>query len=935
MSVTCLVRVQPADMAFLFANQALASPTSLIFDPFVGTGSLLIAAAHFGATVIGADIDWKILHGLTPGGRARKADAEEVKEAPPASQLRVEDNFRHYGLPLPELLCADQSRVVWEREEVFDAIVTDPPYGVRAGARKSGRKGEVREVGSEYDGIHIPPSQLYEVEDVVDDLLDMAAKTLKRGGRLVYLLPTTTESAHPLQLSLHPIHRPCHVSSDKCCVVLRSFTVDELPRHPCLRLLSASEQIVRNFFSRRLITMEKHRAWSPQLNIARRDKDTQPPPKYNNLKAALLRASATAPHPHTLDHTPTQPDDDNPTEGVAAHPQRTQLPSRRKQRKVERFVRRREHKEHVRLHGQQYGLDSFPPDAVLFFNATIYASASSFSFPYTWMVISGDRVLRLGRSLPPLSAIAAAERKRNLQGRVILPGLIDSHCHVYFTGKLMTTVDFSACDSIASFQSTLRAYLASHPPPSTAYSPTPHWVVGNKWEQDRLGRYPTAADVDAVVPDHPTFCWRMCYHVAVVNSMALHLAGVTRDTPDPPGGSIDRDERGEPTGLLRETAAQAVVRLIVESGETKKEYVRKGLEHFLSFGVTAVQTNDEACWPVYKQLADGGLLPLRVQLTIMHKEMEQEGQPKAGDTYGPLLSCHRIKLFADGALGAETAALSQPYVHRCAHPPSSSSTSSTHSHAANDSGTDDSGNRGILIHSQSDLNAAVRRATELGYRVEMHVIGDMAAQVGVQSFIDAPVPPVGRPILTHCQVLSASLLTSFAARNVVANIQPQFLTTDARWLNDRLPPPLLTHAYAWRSLLAAGVHCAGGSDSPIEEPSPWEGMHAAVFRPMKQYAEMRGDREGWERARREGGEEGVKEWYGGCWKEEERLDVRQALELYTTGGAYCGGVEGEVGELRDGLLADFVVVDCDVIQDPHRLLFAKAEEVWVGGVRRR
>ena len=181
----------------------MAAPTSLIFDPFVGTGSLLIAAAHFGSTVVGADLDWKILHGLTPGGRAPKADTDEVKQPPTTTRLRVEDNFRYYGLPRPELLCADQSRVVWDREEVFDAIVTDPPYGVRAGARKSGRKGEVREVGSEYDGIHIPPSQQYEVEDVVDDLLDMAAKTLKVGGRLVYLLPTTTESAEAL--TPHPV----------------------------------------------------------------------------------------------------------------------------------------------------------------------------------------------------------------------------------------------------------------------------------------------------------------------------------------------------------------------------------------------------------------------------------------------------------------------------------------------------------------------------------------------------------------------------------------------------------------------------------------------------------------------------------------------------------------------------------------------------------
>ena len=627
-----------------------------------------------------------------------------------------------------------------------------------------------------------------------------------------------------------------------------SFTSDELPRHPCLRLVCASEQVVRNFFSRRLITMEKHRAWTAALNVARRDRDAQPPPKYTNLKAALLHANAAARHRIAVADDARQAETDEVEDDVSVSIRRVRPPSRRQQRTAARLVRKREHQEYIR----QHGLDSFPSDAVLLFNATIYASSSSLASPHTWMVVSGSRVLRLGRSSPPLYGFAEAERKRNLRGKVILPGLIDSHCHVYFTGKLMTTVDFSPCNSIADFQSTLRAYLTSHPPPSSAYLATPHWIVGNRWEHDRLGRYPRASDLDAVVPDHPTFCWRVCYHVAVVNSVALHVAGITRDTPDPPGGSIDRDEQGEPTGLLRETAAEAVVRLIVESAETKREYVRRGLEHFLSFGVTFAQTNDEACWPVYQQLADEGRLPLRVALTIMHREMEVEGQPKAGDTHGSLLSCHRIKLFADGALGAETAALSQPYVHRCAHPPSSSSSCNAATHTEH-SDADDGGHRGILIHTQEGLTAAVRRATELGYRIEMHVIGDRAASVAVQSFVDANVPPTARPILTHCQVLSAELLTSFVSCNVVANIQPQFLTTDARWLNDRLPPSLLTHAYAWRSLLIAGVHCAGGSDAPIEEPSPWEGMHAAVFRPMKQYAEMRADREGWERVRREGG----------------------------------------------------------------------------------
>ena len=694
--------------------------------------------------------------------------------------------------------------------------------------------------------------------------------------------------------------------------------------------------------------MEKHRTWTNALRLERRDKATQPPPKYADIRGALKQASATY-YPSLLPPVESEKqEDEDDVDGLGAEqsllPPPRRPPSKRKQRREQRFLRKRERKAHIR----QYGLNAYPADSFLFFNATIYASASSLESPSSWMVLSGGRVHSMGRSLPPVLEFAESARQRNMRGAVVLPGLIDSHCHVYFTGKLMTTVDFRACDSIDSFQTTLRAYRDAHTPPSpcsSSSSPSsPHWYVGNRWEHDRLGRYPCAVDVDAVISDHPVFCWRVCYHVAVVNSAALRIAGITRDTPNPTGGSIDRDEHGVPTGLLRETAASAVVALIIESAATRAAYVRKGVEHFLDMGLTFVQTNDEGCWQTYRQLVDDGALPLRVALTIMHKEMVEDGsaanadQPRPGQQHGPLLSCHRVKLFADGALGGETAALSQPYVHRCAHPPSASSSSSSsdssHAHPSSASATTDDDAYGILIHSQEAMTAAVRRAHSLGYRLEIHVIGDRAASTVVQALVDAAVPPEARPILTHCQVLSSSLLTAFAERGVVANIQPQFLTTDARWVSDRLPPALLTHAYAWRSLLDAAVHCAGGSDAPIEEPSPWEGLHAAVFRPTKQYAEMRADREGWQRARALG-EDALREWYGGCWTEHERLTIAQALTLYTTGGAYCAGMEADLGELRPGCWADFVVVDTDIIRDPHALLFARAEEVWVAAVRKK
>ena len=813
----------PADLAFLYANQALASPSKLVYDPFVGTASLLVACAHFGATVVGSDLDWRILHGLTVGGRAahhipkcadgnkpkstaqeEQAEQEdEVTEADDALQigphatkrLRIHDNFRYYKLPRPELICSDQSVPVWARAEVFDAVVSDPPYGVRAGARRSGRKGEVREVPVEFQANRIPPTQLYDVEDVVDDLLDMAARTLKLHGRLVYLLPTTTD-----------------------------FSNDELPRHPCLRLVCVSEQMVRTHFSRRLITMEKSLPWMVDRNIARRDRATQPTPKYANIKDALLLAAASA-------------------AATSASPQHhdEKQESKRAVKRHQRYVAKREHKQRVR---EQGGPTAFPSDATLLYNACIYAdcSAATFADPYTWMVLRQDRVLAVGRLAAPMSEFVESERRRNMEGRTIVPGLIDSHIHVYLTGKFQYNVDLSDCCTIQQLQQTIRHYLTHHPPPpaSLAYSSS-HWIVGFAWEHDRFGRYPCAADVDAVVADRPVFLWRACYHVAVANTAALRLAGITAETADPAGGSIDRDEQGRPTGLLREKAAGLVEALILETAERRRQYVEAGLDYCLRMGLTCVQTNDEGCWPTYKQLADENKLPLRVFLTIMHAEMGMDGQPTAGQQHGPLLSCHRIKMFADGALGAETAALTQPYVHRCAH------TQHSHSHGTEHKadGRDERDNYGILIYTQDGMNEKVRRAHELGYRIEMHVIGDRAAEMGVHAFKAAAIPSTARPILTHCQVLSGSLLHDMKELNVVADIQPQFATTDCRWVDDRLSPSLQQYAYIWRTLKEGGIRCAGGSDSPIEVPSPFEGMHAAIFRPRCQYRDMRQQKEEW------------------------------------------------------------------------------------------
>lgn len=233
----------PPTLSFIMGNFVGACPGRIIFDPFVGTGSILIGCAVLGAHCIGSDFDWKVLHGALRGAKGN-----------------IFDNFSQYNLPRPELICSDQSQLLWNAQRkavpTFDGIVCDPPYGVRAGARKSGRVGPIRTVVPDEYGIHIPSSQPYDVEDVIADLLDMSAQCLKFNSLLVYLLPSHADMSD-----------------------------DDLPRHPCLETVHVSQQLLRARFVRRLIVMRKVKDWSTELKFVRRDKSVDPnPPLYASVK---------------------------------------------------------------------------------------------------------------------------------------------------------------------------------------------------------------------------------------------------------------------------------------------------------------------------------------------------------------------------------------------------------------------------------------------------------------------------------------------------------------------------------------------------------------------------------------------------------------------------------------------------------------------------
>jgi predicted amidohydrolase YtcJ len=311
------------------------------------------------------------------------------------------------------------------------------------------------------------------------------------------------------------------------------------------------------------------------------------------------------------------------------------------------------------------------------------------------------------------------------------------------------------------------------------------------------------------------------------------------------------------------------------------------------------------------------------------------------------LESHRVKLFADGALGAQTASLSKPYVevpHRCAgihgkhaadheHNDDGGAAAAVASSSSDAASSSSSPNYGLLIHTSAALKDKVSFAHSKGWRLEVHVIGDRAAEEALAAFESSGITAKDRPIMTHCQVLREDLVERMRAIGAIADVQPQFSVTDSKWASERLPDELLQWSYCWRTLLKRGVHVAGGSDAPIEVANPLLGMHAAIFRPVQQYDL---DQTGGQAKQSKETEQPLPPITPDQrWRPSECLSVRESLALYTTGAAYAAGRENELGVLRRGFWADFTVLDRDVVQNPLELVRARVEQVYVAGLRKK
>lgn len=473
------------------------------------------------------------------------------------------------------------------------------------------------------------------------------------------------------------------------------------------------------------------------------------------------------------------------------------------------------------------------------------------------------------------------------EGKFVIPGLIDSHLHVMGLGFSSLTLDLSDTDSLAEAQARIAAYAAENP--------DRRWIVGRGWNQERwgLGRFPTAAELDAAVPDRPVWLERVDGHAGWANSIALEAAGVTAQIADPAGGRIERKEGSrEPAGVLVDAATALVDKAIPAPRPADRDLaLAKAQERLIQMGVTAVADMGTTIedWQAFRRAGDLGWLRLRIMSYAAGPEaMVLIGGP--GPTpwlYQDRLRLNGVKLYLDGALGSRGAWLKQPYA-------------------------DDPGNTGLPLASGAQLRNLMSRAAFDGFQVAVHAIGD-AANAEVLAAIDELADTYTgdrRWRIEHAQVVSPSDIAAFGRHGTIASMQPVHQISDRLMAEARLGPERLEGAYAWNSIAAAGGHLAFGSDAPVESADPFAGLAAAISRT---------------------GPDG--EPFGG-WRPEERVSREMALSAFTAGGAWAGFAEGRFGSLAVGEWADFVVVDRDpLLAAPQDLRSSRVLQTWIGGER--
>lgn len=530
-------------------------------------------------------------------------------------------------------------------------------------------------------------------------------------------------------------------------------------------------------------------------------------------------------------------------------------------------------------------------ETTVFINGNIYTG--NMKAPHAEALASKDgRIIFVGSNADARKFQNGDARVIDLEGKTVVPGLTDSHCHIFGIGEREMNLNLEGANKLEDFLAKVKERVTK--------TERGKWITGRGWIETfwQPPQFPTRGDLDKIAPDNPVFLTRADGHAAIVNSAALKIASIDKNTANPFGGEILKDKQtGEPTGMLLDHAQELVAKNIPQPTDAEREEAfLLGVKREIDLGWCEIQNAGSELADVerIRHSFEAGKVKLRVYnavyapgpgaTALLHDGMTLNG-------YEHRFTQRTLKVVFDGALGSRGAALLEPY----ADAPETS---------------------GYLTQKESELQPIFEEALRQGIQVETHAIGDRANRIILDLYERAmkSVPPEKRKIreprwrVEHAQILSAQDLPRFAKLGVIASMQPSHAISDLFFAPSRLGKDRLAGAYAWQSLLKSGAIVAGGSDAPVERGEPMIEFYAAVAR------------------------KSVKGFSGDGWHPEQAVTREQALKMFTLGSAFAAFEEQEKGSIEVGKLADLTVLSKDIMKIPEpEILTTTCAMTVVGG----
>lgn len=518
---------------------------------------------------------------------------------------------------------------------------------------------------------------------------------------------------------------------------------------------------------------------------------------------------------------------------------------------------------------------------VAYVNGTVY-TMESLGDTCTAFVVEDGKFAYCGTDQ---AAVEGADEVIDLQGATVLPGMIDTHQHVFASARNLIKLDLADVTSLKGLQDKLYNYAKD--------LPAGQWVLGFGFDQEKFDPpvLPTRYDLDAVCPNNPVLLTRYCLHINVANSPALDAGGIRKGFVPKVAGTVGFFEDGEPNGMLSDAAASDVIAIMPDmfaTQQAKKDAVERACHELNRRGLVGVHPIQglhcdlPEYTSVYQDLSDEGRLTVRVYLG--YDELPNCNiRTGLGDD---MVKYGFYKLYGDGNMGGRTAYLSEPYA-------------------------DDPGQCGVTNYTQEQLNARVRAAYERNIQVGMHVIGDRAAEMlvnAIEAVYCANPKPNARFRMIHASLLSEALISRMKQLPIIVDMQPMFISTNVKWAESRVGPQRGKYLFCWRRLLDEGIILTAGSDAPCESYDPIDGIFALVNRQNREGYPAQG------------------------WHSEQRITVYEALSMYTRNAAYASCEEDIKGTIRQGKLADFVTLNKDLFKiDPKNLHDVYVTKTYLGG----